>query len=41
MILYSLPSIIRAIELKRMRWGGGAYHVRWRGEVPAGFDREP
>jgi hypothetical protein len=22
MILYSLPSIIRAIELKRMRWGG-------------------
>jgi len=38
MILYSLPSIIRAIELRRE---GGAYHVRWRGEMPAGFDGEP
>jgi len=38
MILYSLPNIIRAIE---SRGEGGAYHVRWRGEEPAGFDGEP
>jgi hypothetical protein len=35
--LYSSPSIIRIIKLRRMRWVG---HVSWMGEIIGGKVRE-
>ena len=35
--LISLPSIVRVVKSRRMRWAGGMWRVWGRGEVCTGF----